>query len=309
MNIINHGDFHTSHAETFLGLSRLYEWFSVSWRHYVRPKTVLEEKEERGFVIKQSGCVLPKMRRTLIVWHTSVLGRCEPGYWCQCSLKQCWRAHRAGEYRRELHLSSGRGTCEHIVRERYWNWRNDGRTGPTDSVLMTGCLLWPSLNARCSLCCCISVSRIDKKWAKWTLLKNLLPEFFEFMWRRMYLDIILIFQDSMSVQSENIPRNFFANNIQFKDTQQGKYERQCVLSDEDLRSRASQWVRENAFKKGKSNMTSPMFCEYVNNDLLLVHHLSQHFPRTISLYTAVHWLHQLGFKPVSHKKRRVYWWT
>ena len=106
----------------------------------------------------------------------------------------------------------------------------------------------------------------------------------------------------MSVQSENIPRNFFANNIQFKDTQQGKYERQCVLSDEDLRSRASQWVRENAFKKGKSNMTSPMFCEYVNNDLLLVHHLSQHFPRTISLYTAVHWLHQLGFKPVSHKK-------
>ena len=62
------------------------------------------------------------------------------------------------------------------------------------------------------------------------------------------------------------------------------------------------WVRENAFKKGEPNMTSAMFCEYVNNHLLPNHHLVHQFPRTISLRTAVRWLHQLGFKPVSHKK-------
>ena len=72
-------------------------------------------------------------------------------------------------------------------------------------------------------------------------------------------------------------KEFFENNMKFKDAQQGKYERQCVLSDEDLRSQASQWNRENVFKKGESNMTSAMFCEYVNNHLLPNHHLLPHF--------------------------------
>lgn len=49
-------------------------------------------------------------------------------------------------------------------------------------------------------------------------------------------------------------------------------------------------------------MTSVMFCEYVNNELLPSHHLPPNFPRAISLHTAIRWLHQLGFKPISHKK-------
>ena len=52
---------------------------------------------------------------------------------------------------------------------------------------------------------------------------------------------------------------FFENDMKFNNAQQSKYERQCVLSDEELRSQASLWVRENAFKKGEPNMTSAFF--------------------------------------------------
>ena len=97
-------------------------------------------------------------------------------------------------------------------------------------------------------------------------------------------------------------KEFFENDMKFNDAQQGKYERQCVLSDEELRSQASLWVRKNAFKKGEPNMTSAIFCDYINNHLLPNHHLLPHFPRTISVCTAVRRLHQLGFKLVSHKK-------
>ena len=90
------------------------------------------------------------------------------------------------------------------------------------------------------------------------------------------------------------------NKFSFKETRQGKYERMCILNDEGLRERASEFVRENAFKKGEPNMTFVMFLELVNERLL--HHLSPNLPRSISLRTAIRWLHDLGFKPMSHKK-------
>ena len=49
-------------------------------------------------------------------------------------------------------------------------------------------------------------------------------------------------------------------------------------------------------------MTALNFCDYVNSTLLPSHYLPPHFPRSISVRTAVHWLHRLGFKPMSHKK-------
>ena len=66
--------------------------------------------------------------------------------------------------------------------------------------------------------------------------------------------------------------------------------------------KATTWVRENAFIKGKPNMTAHSFCVWVNNALLVSSHLPPNFPRSISLRTAIRWLHHLGFKPVSHKK-------
>ena len=97
-------------------------------------------------------------------------------------------------------------------------------------------------------------------------------------------------------------KEFVENKFSFKETRQGKYERMCILNDEGLRERASEFVRENAFKKGEPNMTSVMFLEFVNERLLPSHHLSLNFPRSISLRTAIRWLHDLGFKPMSHKK-------
>ena len=49
-------------------------------------------------------------------------------------------------------------------------------------------------------------------------------------------------------------------------------------------------------------MTAQSFCDWVNNDLLPSSHLAPHFPRSIRLRTAIRWFHNLGFKPVSHKK-------
>ena len=52
-------------------------------------------------------------------------------------------------------------------------------------------------------------------------------------------------------------------------------------------------------KKGESNMTSVIFCEFVDNDILLSHHFTPNLPCSISFRTFVRLLHQLGF---SHKK-------
>ena len=83
---------------------------------------------------------------------------------------------------------------------------------------------------------------------------------------------------------------------------QGTYERHTVYNDEHLYHTAAEWVKENAFVKGRPNMTAQSFCDWVNGELLISSHLPPVFPQEISLRTAVRWLHHLGFKPVSHKK-------
>ena len=97
-------------------------------------------------------------------------------------------------------------------------------------------------------------------------------------------------------------KDFFENEGEFSQQMQGKYERHCVYHDETLNHKAAEWVREHAFKKGEPNMTAQTFCEWVNNSLLPSSHLPPHFPRSISLRTAIRWLHHLGFNPVSHRK-------
>ena len=96
--------------------------------------------------------------------------------------------------------------------------------------------------------------------------------------------------------------DFFTNKGHLSESRRGKYERHCVYHDEDLNQKAREWVREHAFKKGEPNMTAGAFCEYANNHLLPSSHLPPFFPRSISMRTAVRWLHHLGFKPRDHKK-------
>ena len=50
-----------------------------------------------------------------------------------------------------------------------------------------------------------------------------------------------------------------------------------VYCDEEMNKNAAKWVRENAFTKGKTNMTAPSFCQWVNEDLLPSSQLPPHF--------------------------------
>ena len=100
----------------------------------------------------------------------------------------------------------------------------------------------------------------------------------------------------------NHHKEFFTNKGNFLETKQGKYTRECLLNNEDLRLEAAMWVRENAYKKGAANMTASSFCQWVNETLLWQHDLPANLPRRISLRTAARWLHHLGFYPQSHKK-------
>lgn len=59
-------------------------------------------------------------------------------------------------------------------------------------------------------------------------------------------------------------KEFFSNRGKFPETKRGKYTRECLLNNEDLRLEASMWVRENTYKKGATNMTALAFCECVN---------------------------------------------
>ena len=97
-------------------------------------------------------------------------------------------------------------------------------------------------------------------------------------------------------------KEFIENKGQFPEMKQGRYKRMCLLNDDELRLEASMWVRASAYQKGEANMTASTFCQWVNDDLLPSHHLPPELPRSISLRTAMRWLHKLGFRPTSHKK-------
>ena len=47
----------------------------------------------------------------------------------------------------------------------------------------------------------------------------------------------------------------------------------CVYHDETLNLKAAEWVRENAFVKGRPNMSAQTFCDWINNSLLVSSHL------------------------------------
>lgn len=64
-----------------------------------------------------------------------------------------------------------------------------------------------------------------------------------------------------------------------------------------------EWVRAHSFAKGSPNLTAARFRIWVNDVLLPL--VAQHHPQikqAISVWTAAHWLHALGFHPSqSHK--------
>ena len=100
--------------------------------------------------------------------------------------------------------------------------------------------------------------------------------------------------------------SFFHNDGTFPDSQQGKYQRQGVLwQNEQLNEIASLFVRDNAVVKGKPNLNAISFCRWVNESILPNSCLDPGYPREISVQTARLWLHELGFE-VLDKKKGVY---
>ena len=97
-------------------------------------------------------------------------------------------------------------------------------------------------------------------------------------------------------------KEFFENEGHFKETRQGKYRRNCLLKDENLRLEAAMGVREHACKKGEANMTAKSFSQWVNEELLPLHNLPANLPQSISVRTATRWLHPLGYFPLFHKR-------
>ena len=98
-------------------------------------------------------------------------------------------------------------------------------------------------------------------------------------------------------------RKIFLSNHRCFEERRGKYTRYDALDDEEYKDMALEWVRSNAYVKGKPNMTAADFCAWFNSDLLpkvLNNHPSA--PSNISIRTARRWLHKLGFEQVSSKK-------
>ena len=82
-------------------------------------------------------------------------------------------------------------------------------------------------------------------------------------------------------------RKTFLTNHRCFEAWRGKYAQHDALDDEEYRDMALEWVRNNAYVKGKPNMTAADFCAWVNSNLLpkvLENHPSA--PSKISIRTA-----------------------
>lgn len=97
--------------------------------------------------------------------------------------------------------------------------------------------------------------------------------------------------------------HFFENDGEVPTSKQGHYQRSGVLwNSESLNKKARRYISCNAHVKGRSNLTSGLFCQWVNDELLPNETLEPGFPRKISAETGRKWMHELGFE-VKHVKK------
>ncbi len=90
--------------------------------------------------------------------------------------------------------------------------------------------------------------------------------------------------------------DFLNNEGQLPEYLRGRYHRcNAIAKNEELSEVATQYIRENAFKKG-ANMTARSFCSWVNNELLPSSNLEPEAPRRIGVEVSRNWLHSMGFK-------------
>ena len=75
----------------------------------------------------------------------------------------------------------------------------------------------------------------------------------------------------------------------------GRFRDNTLMSNEELCEKARVYVRANAAPRGRPNLTSSAFCQWVNNGLLPNSVLEPGYPRRVFVETARKWLHELGF--------------
>ena len=97
-------------------------------------------------------------------------------------------------------------------------------------------------------------------------------------------------------------KQFYSNSGEFNRDKRGGKRLPSVLDDEDVASKATQWIRTHAYVKGEPVMTSGKFCTWVNSDLFPTIQLPRGYPTSITDRTARKWLHKLGFSPTHYKK-------
>lgn len=90
--------------------------------------------------------------------------------------------------------------------------------------------------------------------------------------------------------------------INHGDLSKKEYSRKSVLQDnEELTDMAREYVIAQSSVKGRPNMTSYDFCQWVNSSLLSSVTLEPGFPRSASLSTCKRWLHHMGFDIITPK--------
>lgn len=80
---------------------------------------------------------------------------------------------------------------------------------------------------------------------------------------------------------------FYENNFKAPDAMQGHYQRSRVLwQNKSLNKKVINCVQQNASVKGRANLTTHSFCEWMNGVLLTSETLELGFPRGVSVETA-----------------------
>ena len=98
-------------------------------------------------------------------------------------------------------------------------------------------------------------------------------------------------------------KQFLMDPDEFREKHRGEYLRHQLMTDEQFRDQALEWVRANNNITGKKNMIASDFCSWVNSTLLPVaKRYHPNLPAKINDRTAVRWLYLLGFEPISSKK-------
>ena len=95
---------------------------------------------------------------------------------------------------------------------------------------------------------------------------------------------------------------FYKNAFSFPQSLKGKYTRYCILDEEDVRSRALNWLRKESGKKKGPKLTVHRFHQWIKSELLATSSLPENAPKSISLRSAYRWMHFYGFKYEHYRK-------